>query len=264
MSRVFAARPDGCPPHSPPDYAIKVVEPPHDENPLLVNLLRREALVGRQVSNPHVIPILAAGLQEAPYYVVMPRLDGATTGSVLREAGRLPVARALWIARQVAEGLGALHRGGWIHGDVNPTNIVVNRQGHATLIDLGFARLENESIGENVRALMATLKYAAPEAFLCTRRENAQSDLYSLGVTLYEMLTGHVPFNGQEPAEFADAHLHERPPNPRHFVPELPQSVVRLVQKMLAKDPMRRPYSAQELVWSLVKLEMESFAMQQV
>jgi serine/threonine-protein kinase len=258
MSRVFAARPQGCPPDSPPDYAIKVVEPPHDENPLLINLLRREALVGRQVSDAHVIPILAAGLQEAPYFVVMPRLEGATMASVLREAGRLPVARALWIGRQVAEGLGALHRGGWIHGDVNPSNIVVNRQGHATLIDLGFARLENESIGQKVRALMATLQYAAPEAFLSTRRENAQSDLYSLGVTLYEMLTGRVPFDGQAPAAFAAAHLHERPPNPRHFVPQLSQGVVRLLQKLLAKDPMRRPSSAQELVWSLVKLEMES------
>jgi serine/threonine-protein kinase len=109
---------------------------------------------------------------------------------------------------------------------------------------------------------MGTLKYAAPESFVASRAIDQRSDIYSLGVTLYELLTGHLPFDGDDPQQLADAHLRQSPRNPRLWVPQLPQSINRvLLQPMLAKDPMRRPQTAEELVSRLVRLEIETFAL---
>ena len=257
---VYLARPAECSQNIPPDYAIKLLTPPHDNDPISVNLLRREALVGRHICHPHVISTLAARVDQPPYYVVMPRLHGATLESVLGTVGPLPAARGLWIVRQLAEGLDALHKRKWIHGDIKPSNIIVSAQGHVTLIDLGFARHAPNK--ENMRSLMGTLKYAAPEMFVSSKSQNSASDIYSLGVTLYEILTGRVPFASDNPRELASAHLEQIPLSPRRLVPRLPQSVAVILKQMLAKEPMRRPQNAEELISRLIALEVETFDLQ--
>jgi serine/threonine-protein kinase len=258
---TYSARPEGCSEDIPPDYAVKVLLPRYEQKTEAIQLLRRESMVGRQVAHPYVISILAARVDRGPYYLVMPRLDGLSLRSVLRHVDRLPCGRALWFARKVAEGLGALHQHGWLHGDVKPDNIVVSSHGHVTLVDLGLARPLNEMSRVSRRALMGTLKYAAPESFVNSRTEDQRSDFYSLGVTLYELLTGQLPFQGNDPRQLVNAHLRQSPPNPRRLVPQLPRSINRLLQPMLAKEPMRRPQSAEELVAHLVRLEIETFGL---
>ena len=258
---TYSARPEGCPEDMPPDYAVKVLMPRYEQQVEAALMLRREALIGRQVSHPYVVSVLAARVDQAPYYIVMPRLDGASLRAVLRKGGPLPCCRALWIVRKVAEGLDALHGHGWLHGDVKPDNIVVSGQGHVTLVDLGFARPQNDNTPTGQRPLMGTLKYAAPESFVSSRTVDQRSDIYSLGVTLYELLTGRPPFDGDDPQSLAAAHLRQSPRNPRRLVPQLPPSINRLLQPMLAKDPLRRPQTSEELVDRLVRLEIETFSL---
>jgi serine/threonine-protein kinase len=259
---VYLARPEGCPPTRPPDYVVKCLKPTYEDDPLAVSLLHREAYVGRQVNHPHLISVLAARIDQRPRYLVMPRLEGPTLSSVLHAAGQLVTPRALWFVRQVAQGLEALHQSGWIHGDIKPKNMVVSPHGHVTLIDLGFARRFGEARLTSSSALMGTMQYAAPETLVASRSQDVRSDIYSLGVTMYQMLTGHLPYAGGDAAQLASAHLQERPYKPRRFVPQMPRSVSQFVCQMLAKEPLRRPQTSGELIRQLIELEIETLSMQ--
>jgi serine/threonine-protein kinase len=222
-------------------------------------MLRREAYLGRRVANPHLICVLAARVDPLSSYVVMPRLEGATVKHVLGAGGQFSVPQSLWIARQVAEALAALHAEGWIHGDVKPGNIFVSPEGHATLIDLGFALERREFRSPDHHVFVGSCRYVAPEMITSTTGHGPASDIYSLGVTLYEMLTGRSPFDAVRPAEFALAHTRQIPANPRRWVPQIPTRVAQLLQQMLAKQPLRRPHGADELVERLARLEVETF-----
>jgi serine/threonine protein kinase len=257
-TRVYAARPLGSPADRPAHYAIKVLHERIEQEPEAIGLLCREALVSGSVSHPHLVPVLAAQLADEPRYLVMPWLEGATLAAhIARQRPRLPI--ALWLVRQAAEALGALHDAGWMHCDVKPDNIFVSPRGHVTLVDLGFARrpLEESSIVD--RPVVGTIQYIAPEMISSSLRADIRSDIYSLGVTLFELLSGERPFAGKDLAELADQHRTAAPPDLRRLVPELPCKLVELVGKMLAKEPLRRPQTPQELVQQLVALEIETF-----
>jgi len=170
----------------------------------------------------------------------------------------LPV--ALWMARQVVEALEALHAAGWMHGDVKPGNVFVSPEGHVTLLDLGFARRRDETGSAVDRLLTGTCNYMAPELITSALRADIRSDVYSLGVVLFELLAGRLPFTGESLAELATKHRQSRPPNLRRLAPHLPQAVVELVQQMLAKDPLRRPQTPRELIDRLVGLEIATFS----
>ena len=166
----------------------------------------------------------------------------------------------LWIARQVAEALEALDAAGWMHADVKPSNIFLAPEGHVTLLDLGFARRPLE-VGSVVdRCVVGTGSYIAPEMITSALRPDIRSDVYSLGVVLFEMLSGRLPYEGKDLAEVASQHKQARPPDLRRLAPHLPRGVIRLVQQMLAKEPLRRPQSPRELIARLVELEIGSFA----
>ncbi len=259
-ARVHQARPTASPPERPADYAVKVLKPEYEADPEAIELIRREAYVGRRVSHPHVVSILSSGVSRPPYFVVMPHLEGMTLAALLQGEKSLTVAPALWIARQVSEALDALHTEGFLHADIKPGNIFVMPRGHTMLLDLGFARSMRQPGSVIDRPLMATFSYAAPELFTSAVRADARSDVYSLGVTLFEMLTGRLPFDETDPAQLATAHLEQSPPNVRRLAPHVSSDVARLVGQMLAKEPLRRPQTAAEAVASLVRLEVETFA----
>ena len=258
-THVYQARPAGSAAGRPWDYVVKVLRRQMDDEPLAVDLIRREACIGRRVSHPHLVSILAADITEPPYYVVMPYAEGATLRETLQEHQRLDPPHALWIVRQAAQALTALHEEGWLHGDIKPANIQLSSSCHVTVLDLGFARRLDEPGSIVDRPLMGSYSYLAPELFTSSTGADARSDIYSLGVTLYQMLTGSLPFTGQDAAELASAHLQQTPPNPRALVPQLPGRVNRLLKRMLAKEPLRRPQSATELISWLVQLEIETF-----
>jgi len=260
LTQVYRARPVGTMGDQPAGYALKMLRPRWQHDRRAIELVRREAFVGRRVSHPHLVAVLAANVHQPPYFVVMPWLCGQTL-AYEQSVGRaidLPV--ALWIARQVAEALGALDTAGWMHGDVKPGNIFVSPEGHVTLLDLGFARRRQETGSVVDRCVVGTCNYMAPEAITSRLRPDIRSDIYSLGVVLFEALSGRPPFAGKDLAELATQHKVARPPDLRRLVPHLSAGVTRLVHEMLAKDPLRRPQTPGELIERLIALEVEAFA----
>jgi serine/threonine-protein kinase len=188
----------------------------------------------------------------------MPRLDGASLASAIERVGRLVLPQALWVARQIAQALWHLHTLGWMHGDVKPANIMVSRHGHATLIDLGSAMRCDESIFGTQQPLSGTLAYVAPEQLTSTSQTQPAGDIYSLGVTLFQMLAGRLPFAQTQPPRLVEAHLREAPPELSQLRRGIPQNVSALVRRMMAKSPLRRPQSGDELIHALTELEIET------
>jgi serine/threonine-protein kinase len=231
----------------------------HDSS--AIEMQRRAAWVGRKVSHPNLLPVLFASVDQPPFYTVSPRLEGRTLTRILDHERRLPLAFALWVARQVAEALEALHSTArMIHSDVKPANIIVAQDGHATLIDLGFVHQPGEGRHWSMRPVFGTLNYLAPEALTSALGASPQSDLYSLGASLYEMLTGGVPFTGRDAEHLIRQHREAKPICVRNRRPDMPKAVGSLVHRLLAKDPLRRPESTAAVVAELVRLEIECFA----
>jgi eukaryotic-like serine/threonine-protein kinase len=255
LARVYAAQPIESA-GRPAAYALKMLRSQWHDRPEVIALMRREALVGQTVAHPHLVAILAAHVLEPPYFVVMPRLAGETLAALLARRRTLNVIRALWIARQTAEALDALHRNGFIHGDVKPSNVQVAPTGHVTLLDLSFARATNDDGSAFRLSLVGTPNYMAPEQLVSTLRSDARSDVYGLGAMLYEMLTGETPFAPADLAELLQLHRQSRPKPLRTLRADVPSPVAKLVADMIAKEPLRRPQSIAEVIQALVRLEI--------
>lgn len=230
-------------------------------------MLRREAQVGAEVWHANLAPVLAASFGKDPF-LVLPRIEGVTLRGLLqhrrREYGCLIGAakclgQSIWIARQIAAALSALHAAGWLHGDVKPENVMVSPQGHVALIDLGLARRPGSRECQGSDLLAATLAYVSPESLLPFQSLGAESDVYSLGAILHELLTGEPLFRETDPAELALAHLRKVPADVREAALEIPPQLARLVARMLSKDPLRRP-GANEVLRQLARLEIELMA----
>lgn len=259
LTELFRARAVGQSGNGVPGYAVKVLHPRWQHDPRAVGLVQREALVGRTVSHAHLVSVLDSCTARPPQYVVMPWLEGIALREHLAGGRRLEAAEALWIARQTAEGLDALHRAGWRHGDIKPSNILIGPDGHATLLDLGFAQRADETGSAVDRCVLGTCAYLAPEYVVSSLRADIRSDIYSLGAVLFEMLTGRPPYPTQDLAELAAMHLRAKPPDLSTLCPHVPEAVAQLVRSMLSKDPLRRPHTPGELVDRLVRLELDAF-----
>ena len=165
LARVYSARPADAPASQPANYVVKALRKEWWRDPQAIEMQRRAVWVGRQVSHPHLLPVLSANVQQAPFYFVTPKLAGCSLAVLLKQGTRLPIPMSLWIVRQVAEALAALHEATqMIHSDVKPNNIIVSAEGHATLIDLGFAYSASEARHWSSRPVTGTLNYIAPEA----------------------------------------------------------------------------------------------------
>ena len=230
-------------------YAVKVLREQWRHHADAIEALRREARVAAEVAHPRLVTVLSAAVDQPPHYLVMPKLQGDTLAS----PRRFGVSMALCIARQVAEALAALADAGWLHGDVKPANIVVSPGGHVTLIDLGCCRRLDEA---SPPAFRGTVAYAAPETLTSSMVWDIRSEIYSLGVVLFELLEGGHPFPGRDAGETAHHHLATPAPDLRRRIPHLSSEVARLVASMLAKEPLRRPQSAATLIHELVALEI--------
>lgn len=256
-SQVYQASPLDATETSSADYAVKLLKPACASDPVAITQLQHEANVGKSLAHPHVECVLSAHVDRPPHYLVIPFQPGATLRDHLHKSRRLSVAGALWIARQVSEGLFALQERNWMHSDVKPENVYIATSGHATLCDLGLCRTLNRS--SDLQPMIAgTPAYMPPEEFRGLGDLSPARDTYSLGVMLFEMLTGRLPFPQTDAAELAAAHRLLTPPDPRSLQLDIPAPVVRVVRRMLAKEPLRRP-CGQELTKWLVDLEIDSF-----
>jgi eukaryotic-like serine/threonine-protein kinase len=258
ITSVYDARPLGCPPSWPADYVVKLLRPEYRQDKAAVAAMRREAEVGRRCSHPNLVPILESHVDSDPPHIVMPKLDGANLSEVIRGVGRLIVPQALWLTRQIAQALRHLHSQAWLHGDVKPANIMVSRQGHATLIDLAFAMKPVESFYSPDRPMLGSLAYVAPELLTSANTTQPASDIYSLGVTLFEMLSGRLPFQHTEASRLVEAHLQDSPPDLQRLSLNIPQPVCELITRMLAKSSLRRPSNCDALIDELTELEIET------
>ncbi|MBX3432722.1 MAG: serine/threonine protein kinase [Pirellulales bacterium] len=261
LARVYLARPAEAGESVAPDYVVKVLRNQWWRDSLAIEMQRRAAWVGRKVSHPHLLPVLSANVKQPPFYIVSPRLEGHSLAAILRRHRTIATPAALWIARQVAEGLDALHTvTRMVHADVKPANVVVGPDGHATLVDLGFVHTPAEARHWTARPVFGTLNYMAPETISSAIAADQRSDLYSLGVMLFEMLAGELPLASTDAQELIRLHREGKPQCLSELRPGTPAGVVSLVQRLLAKDPLRRPESAGEVADQLIRLEIECFA----
>ena len=238
--------------------AIKVLRPDWEDQPVAVKLLQREARAALGVRHPHLVRVVAAHVLTAPYYLVMEYLAGESLRRRMRRDYCLDIAAAIWIIRQTAEALAALHRKDFIHGDIKPENIRLVNVGKAILLDLGFTHHpgENASFLEKGYVL-GTVNYLAPELCGNVVNDDTRADIYSLGVTLFEMLTGQLPYPTGTPLETMHRHRTEEPMLLTDYRPEAPAALTELIDRMLSLDPADRP-RADQLVQELVSYEIAS------
>jgi serine/threonine protein kinase len=252
MTAVYAAR-DG---ETDTPCAVKVVREDWEDQATAVKLLQREARAGLGVRHPHLVRVREVHVTRPPYFLVMDLLPGESLRRRLRREYRLPVTDAVWVARQTAEALAALHRAGFLHGDIKPDNVRLTGDGTAVLIDLGFAHRP----GENAAFLRAgyvlgTANYLAPEQCDPQPSEGPASDLFSLGVMLFEMLTGRLPYPPGSLRQTFRRHRCDPPADIRRSVGSLPAALVAVVERLLAHRTEDRPRAA-AVVQQLVRLEI--------
>jgi len=257
-SRVYRARPCDCPATSPADYAVKELLPERANDPLARRVLIREITIGQQVSHPNLSPVLDAGIVQQRPYLVMPLFPGMSLQNLCHEQPLLSITQAAWFLRQISQGIATLHQHGWIHADIKPSNVMLSTDGHATLIDFGLARRINSDECAANSPFVGTLSYAAPEMISSDLPIGPEVDVYSLGVTTFELLSGKAPFADLSSQELATAHLHHQPPAVRRWVPGLQREISQLLQGMLAKQAVNRP-TMTEVINTLTRLEIETF-----
>jgi serine/threonine-protein kinase len=242
--------------------AWKQLQPQWEDDRTARRLFENEVEVGSQIASPFIPRVLQAQVDRKPRYMVLEWHPGQTLERRLEAESRLPVDQALWIARQCAQGLNDLLQAGFTHGDVKPANILVGTEGALKLLDLGFARAvvgpRGDEAPRNWDVLTGTPEYLAPEALQRVPTRGAAKDMYSLGVTLYRMLTGRLPFQADTAADVLKQQRSAIPHPLRYFVPEVSRELAELVDSLLAKQPLRRPASYAELIDRLIGAELST------
>ena len=230
--------------------AIKCLRPQFAGDPEFRQRFMQEAQAAASLSHPNVVNIFDVGQAGDVHYIVLEYVQGRNLKEILREEGRLHPRRAAQIARAVARALEAAHRRQLIHRDIKPHNILITPEGRVKVTDFGIARAASTATLTQTGTVIGSVHYFSPEQ---ARGEpvGPASDLYSLGVVLYEMLTGTVPFRGDSPIAVAIKHLQEEPVPPRQLVPSIPAWLEAVVLKALAKDPAKRYVSAEEMAQDL-------------
>ncbi|MFN8095263.1 MAG: serine/threonine-protein kinase [Vicinamibacteria bacterium] len=221
--------------------ALKFLPRALERDPERLERLYGEVRLARQVSHPAVCRVWDVGEADGQPFLSMEFVDGENLSSLLRRIGRLPVDKAVDIARQVAAGLAAAHDKGVLHRDLKPSNVMLDGQGKVRLTDFGLAAVDATLTGDDIRS--GTPSYMSPEQLL-GREVTVRSDIYALGLLLYELFTGRRAFDGHSVAELTRRHRDERPIDPSAIVPELPSPVERTILACLEKAPKKRPPSA--------------------
>ena len=224
--------------------ALKVMAERYAEDGEFVERFRREAQAAARLNHPNIIAVYDRGEADGRPYIAMEYLQGRTLKQVIQKEGPLPPERAIAVAMQVLSGLRYAHEHGVVHRDVKPHNVLVGDDGRIKVTDFGIAHAGDPQMTE-VGSIVGTAQYLSPEQAR-GRSVGPQTDVYSLGVVLYEMLAGRVPFEGDSSVAIAMQHVSDEPPPLRSLVPDVPESLALVVAHSMLKEPDQRYGSADE------------------
>lgn len=228
--------------------AVKVLKSEFSENKGFVSKFRVEAQAAAGLAHPNIVNVYDVGEDNGLHYIVMELVEGITLKEYIEKKARLSVKEAISIAIQVSMGIEAAHNNHIIHRDIKPQNIIISREGKVKVTDFGIARAAtSNTITSNV---MGSVHYTSPEQARGGYSDE-KSDIYSLGITMFEMLTGRVPFNGETTVSVAIKHIQDEMPSPRDFVPEIPASVEQIIFKCTQKSPDRRYDNVSQVIADL-------------
>ncbi len=232
------------------NVAVKVLRPEYNEDREFIGRFQREAEAASKMTHHNIVNLLDVGMDGENRYLVMEYVQGKTLKQVIQERGKLSAPLACQIAIRILSALEHAHRNGIVHRDIKPQNILVHADGHIKVADFGIARIADSATltrGDNV---MGSVHYFSPEQ---ARGEGATaaSDIYSTGIVLYEMLTGKVPFDGDNPVAVAMQHIHAAPAPIQSLAPDVPPAVIQVCMRAMEKNPAMRYQSARDMAADL-------------
>ena len=236
--------------------AVKILKDEFKNNEEIVRRFKKEATAIANLSNPNVVNVLDVGTQDDINYIVMEYVEGKTLKDIIKEKGALPYEVAISIGIKVAKALECAHKSGIIHRDVKPQNILVTEEGVVKVTDFGIAKSMDSSTIAHTNSVMGSAHYFSPEQAKGTYTDY-RTDLYSLGIVLYEMVTGVVPFNGDSPVTVAVKHIQEKAIPPKNINQNIHNSLNDLIMKAMEKDPVNRYQTAKEIIGDLEKIKKD-------
>ncbi|WP_026701016.1 Stk1 family PASTA domain-containing Ser/Thr kinase [Salibacterium aidingense] len=226
--------------------AVKVLQPQYNEDEEFIRRFHREAQAATSLAHPNIVNIYDVGEEANLYYIVMEHIDGVTLKEKIQQQGPLPLEQAVQLMEQILGAISHAHANHIVHRDIKPHNILLNEEGEAKVTDFGIARASTAATITHTNSVMGSVHYMSPEqakgGVITTK-----SDIYSLGVVLYEMVTGSLPYTGDSAVSIALKHLQEPLPAPSEKRPGLPQSLENAVVKATAKKPEDRYANTQEM-----------------
>jgi tRNA A-37 threonylcarbamoyl transferase component Bud32 len=238
--------------------AIKILRESFAEDPAFQKRFTREAQSAANLSHPNIVAVYDFGRDGDRQYIVMENVEGRDLKSVIRAEGPLPLPRALNIAEQICAGVGAAHRTGIVHCDVKPQNVILTTEGQAKVTDFGIARAFMAAApGGYTESVWGTPHYFSPEQ-AAGEQPTPASDVYSIGVILFEMLTGRLPFEGENQQQLALAHLRDAPPPITQINPAIPVELEQIVNQVLSKEPAQRYRNADQFGRVLLEYQRSS------
>ncbi|MDI4646410.1 Stk1 family PASTA domain-containing Ser/Thr kinase [Cohnella hashimotonis] len=227
--------------------AVKVLRQQFMHDDEFVRRFRREAQSAAALSHPNIVSIYDVGQEEDTHYIVMEYIDGANLNEIIRERAPLAVNESVRIASQICDALDHAHQSQIIHRDIKPHNILIGTNGRVKVTDFGIARAATSSTITQTGSVVGSVHYFSPEHAKGVAT-GEKSDIYSLGIVLYQMLTGRLPFLGESPISVALKHLQEPFEDPRLVNPSIPQSVENVILRAMRKNPLERYASAQDML----------------
>jgi serine/threonine protein kinase/Tol biopolymer transport system component len=236
------------------EVALKLIKSEVAANKRAIERFRQELITARMISHRNVCRMFDLGEDKGTYFITMEYVPGEDLRSFLRRSKHLSIATAVDVAKQVAEGLAEAHRLGVVHRDLKPGNVMIDREGNARIMDFGIARLVSAKGITGAGVAVGTPDYMSPEQ-VEGKEVDGRADIYSLGIMLFEMVTGRVPFEADTALAIGYKHKHEQPVSPKAVNPQVPDDLSGLILRCLEKEPDKRVQTADELRAELEKIE---------
>lgn len=228
------------------EVAVKILRGDLASDPKFVRRFQREALSASSLSHPNIVEVYDVGEDDGQYYIVMEYCPGKTLKQLLKRRGNLTITEVIDIMLQITDGMAHAHDAYIIHRDIKPQNIIILENGIIKITDFGIAMALNSTQLTQTNSVMGSVHYLPPEQ-ASGKGSTIRSDIYSMGILMYELLTGDVPYRGENAVEIALKHLKEPLPSIRKYLPGIPQSIENVILKSTAKNPKNRYKDAREM-----------------